>query len=58
MKTLITEGRYDALVTSLSRTLLSVVKDSFAATKDANGEFAGKKIYFTDAAIYFEEVSN
>jgi hypothetical protein len=70
MKTLITEGRYDALVTSLSRTLLSVVKDSFAATKDANGEFAGKKIYFTDATtapqitsdeleeIYFEEVEN
>lgn len=70
MKTLITEGRYDALVTSLSRTLLSVVKDSFAATKDPNGKFAGKKIYFTDVdtapqitsdeidEIYFEEVSN
>jgi hypothetical protein len=70
MKSLITEGRYDALVTKLSRTLLSVVKDSFAATKDPNGEFAGKKIYFTDVntapeivsdqieEIYFEEVSN
>lgn len=70
MKTLITEGRYDALVTKLSRTLLSVVKDSFAATKDPNGKFAGKKIYFTDVSsapeivsdqikeIYFEEISN
>lgn len=70
MKTLITEGRYDALVTSLSRTLLSVVKDSFAATTAADGKFASKKIYFDDATtapsitsdaveeIYFEEVDN
>jgi hypothetical protein len=70
MKSLIVEGRYDALVTELSRTLLAVVKDSFAATEDPNGEFAGKKIYFEspDSApqitsdeikeIYFEEVEN
>lgn len=70
MKSLIAEGRYDALVTQLSRTLLGVVKDSFQATKSPDGKFAGKKIYFEDAKtapeitsdaveeIYFEEVDN
>ena len=64
------EGRYDAMVTKLSRELLAVVKDSFAATTAADGNFAGKKIYFDDATtapsitsdtveeIYFEEVDN
>lgn len=70
MKTLIIEGRYDSLVTELSRTLLGVVKDSFACTKDPNGNFAGKKIHFKSPAdapqidsddypeIYFLEVNN
>lgn len=70
MKSLITEGRYDALVTELSRTLLTVIKDSYAATTHPRGEFAGKKIYFDSPEsapqitsdeikeIYFEEVEN
>jgi hypothetical protein len=70
MKSLIVEGRYDAMVTKLSRELLAVVKDSYASTKAPDGKFAGKQIYFDDAAtapsitsddieeIYFEEVNN
>jgi hypothetical protein len=71
LKTLIIEGRYDSIVTELSRKLLKVVKDSFSATQDPNGMFAGEKIYFSknekvpsiddDAQfkhIYFEEVEN
>lgn len=71
LKTLIVEGRYDSLVTKLSNKLLGIVKDSYAATKDPNGEFAGEKIYFKQGElvpliiddkkqrhIYFEEVEN
>lgn len=69
LKTLIVEGRYDALVTKLSRELLSVIKLSHsAATQSPNGEFAGRKIYFKDDVpniespeypeIYFREVEN
>ena len=47
MKTLIVEGRYDALVTKLSNTIMRIVKDSFASTKSDSGEFAGTKIYYT-----------
>lgn len=71
MKSLIIEGRYDSLVTQLSKRLLRVVKDSHACTNDPNGVFAGKKIYFKSSEsvpniedpstfdnIYFEEVEN
>jgi hypothetical protein len=71
LKTLIIEGRYDSIVTDLSRKMLRVVKDSYSATQDPNGMFAGQKIYFKsdekvpniddDAQfekIYFEEVEN
>jgi hypothetical protein len=71
LKTLIIEGRYDSIVTELSRKLLKVVKDSFSATQDPNGMFAGQKIYFSKNEsvpsidddsqfehIYFEEVEN
>jgi hypothetical protein len=71
LKPLILEGRYDALVTQLARRLLQVVKDSYAAVSDPQGEFAGEKIYFTAQEtvpnidddnsfkhIYFEEVEN
>ncbi len=71
LKTLIVEGRYDSLVTKLSNKLLSVIKDSYAATKDPEGRFAGEKIYFKrdeevpfidddkkQRHIYFEEVEN
>jgi hypothetical protein len=71
MKTLIIEGRYDALVTQLSNKLLKVVKDSYSAVSESNGEFAGVKIYFKTGEdrpeiadtelfneIYFEEVEN
>ena len=71
LKPLILEGRYDAMVTQLSRRLLQVVKDSYAAVSNPQGEFAGEKIYFTTQEtvppidddsrfrhIYFEEVEN
>jgi len=70
MKSLIVEGRYDALVTKLSNELLTVITDSYAATKTTDGKFAGKKIYFnspqtapqitSDAIdeIYFKEIEN
>jgi hypothetical protein len=68
MKALIVEGRYDAVVTQLSKRLLQVIKDSYQAVSDPDGKFAGVKIYFdskndhdiesqTDE-IYFEEVEN
>lgn len=69
MKALIIEGRYDSLVTKLSNKLLSIIKDSWSATQDAKGRFAGKKIYFKQGEsvpeilddeqqrhIYFNEV--
>lgn len=68
LKKIINEGRYDSLVTELSRKLLTVVKDSYAAVSDAKGEFAGKRIYYdkTESApnietldeIFFQEVDN
>jgi len=68
MKTLIVEGRYDALVTKLSRELLAIVKLSHIAVNDPRGQFAGKQIYFKDNApaiesadypeIYFREIEN
>ena len=71
MKSLIIEGRYDSLVTTLSNKLLQVIKDSYAATTDPDGMFAGEKIYFKRGEtladinddveqdkIYFEEIEN
>ena len=70
LKTLIVEGRYDAIVTKLSNRLLQVVKDSYAAVSDDRGEFSGRKIYFKKGEtvphiienefpyIYFEEIEN
>jgi hypothetical protein len=71
LKTLIIEGRYDSLVTKLSNKLLGIVKDSFAATQDPQGRYAGEKIYYKQSEtipnilddekqhhIYFEEVEN
>lgn len=68
LKKIITEGRYDSIVTELSRKLLKVVKDSYAAVSDPNGEFAGKHIYYTKTEstphienldeIFFLEVDN
>ncbi len=42
LKKLIVEGRYDSLVTALSRKLLQVIKDSYACTKDPEGFFGGE----------------
>ena len=50
MKTLLTEGRYDSIVTRLSRTLFDVVKASYSAVSDPAGKFAGKKIYYDPTA--------
>ena len=69
MKKLIVEGRYDSIVTELSRKLLQVVKISYAAVQNPNGEFSGQKIYFKQGEqvpdidsdyqhIWFEEVEN
>ena len=71
MKSLIIEGRYDSLVTKLSNKLLGIIKDSFSATKDPQGRYAGEKIYFKQDEdipliiddekqhhVYFEEVEN
>lgn len=71
LKALVVEGRYDSLVTQLSRRLLGVVKDSYAAVSDPQGAFSGQKIAFkagetipniTDDSefkhVYFEEVEN
>jgi hypothetical protein len=70
LKKMIVEGRYDSLVTTLSRNLLRVIKDSYAATKDPEGWFSGEQIYFKKGEtvpaiedprydhIYFEEVEN
>jgi hypothetical protein len=71
MKKLIIEGRYDSIVTELSRKLLTVIKDSFSATRNPKGEFSGQKIHFKQGEtvpdiddddkfekIWFEEVEN
>ena len=55
LKTLIVEGRYDSLVTKLSNTLLKIIKDSYAATKDINGyEYQGsfKDFRFQQQVLY------
>lgn len=71
MKQLFLEGRYDSLVTALSNKLLSIIKDSYSATSNANGKFGSVKIFYkqgetvpeieddeTQPKIYFEEVEN
>lgn len=71
MKKLIIEGRYDSIVTELSRKLLTVIKDSFSATQNPKGEFSGQKIHFKQGEevpnidddakfekIWFDEVEN
>ena len=71
LKTLIIEGRYDSVVTELSRKLLAIIKDSYSAVSNSKGEFSGQKIYFKQDEqvpnidndtefqhIYFEEVEN
>ncbi len=71
MKSLIVEGRYDQLVSSLSNKLLSVIKDSYAAVADPEGQFSGTKIFYKQGEtvphieddteqpnVYFEEVEN
>ena len=70
LKKIIVEGRYDSLVTELSRKMLTVIKDSYAAVKDPAGKFAGETIHYKskDKApaivsddyphIFFEEVEN
>lgn len=50
MKTLLIEGRYDSIVTQLSRTLFEVVKDSYSSVTNPEGKFAGKKIYYDQSA--------
>jgi hypothetical protein len=47
MKALLLEGRYDSLSRQLSRKLISVVKDSFAATNDIGGKYLDHKVYYT-----------
>lgn len=71
LKALVVEGRYDSLVTQLSRRLLGVVKDSYSAVSNPKGEFSGQKIAFKATEqvpdinddsqfkhVYFEEVEN
>jgi hypothetical protein len=71
LKALVVEGRYDSLVTQLSRRLLGVVKDSYSAVSNPKGEFSGQKIAFKSNEqvpdinddsqfkhVYFEEVEN
>lgn len=71
MQVLLIEGRYDSLVTALSREILMLIKSSYAATKQPAGTFAGTKIYYQknesvpdildDAAqrhVLFKEVEN
>ena len=69
LKKLVIEGRYDSLVTSLSREMLLAIKDSFTSTKDPNGLWNDRKIYFRKSEtpppiadkyphIYFQEVEN
>ena len=70
MKSLLLEGRYESISRQLSRKLISVVKDSFESTNDADGKFLGHKIYYTAnesvpdinsdeaAEVYTEEIEN
>ena len=47
MKSLILEGRFNSLARQISRKLISIVKDSYEATNDADGKFLGHKVYYT-----------
>lgn len=70
MKALIVEGRYDALVTQLSRLLLGEIKKSYAAKQDPEGFYNGEQIYFRQGetvaeirdpkydAIFRDEIEN
>ena len=70
LKKIIVEGRYDSLVTELSRKMLTIIKDSNAAVNDPTGTFAGETIYYKSNEtvppivsdecphIFFEEVEN
>ena len=70
LKKIIVEGRYDSLVTELSRKMLTIIKDSYAAVTDPAGKFAGETIYYESESeapaivsddcphIFFEEVEN
>ena len=70
MKSLLIEGRYDSLVNQLIRKCVSVIKNSFEATKDGDGKYMGRKISFTqnetvpdiyqheECTLYQEEVEN
>ena len=70
LKHLIIEGRYDSIVTALSREMLNTIKSSYASTKTEDGKFVGTKIYFRKGEqvpvihgdefdhIYFHEVEN
>ena len=70
MKSLLIEGRYDALTNRIVRELLNVIKDSYSAVQDPDGLFLGHKVHYTrnesvpsimsDAApdVYSEEIEN
>lgn len=70
MKALIVEGRYDALVTQLSRLLLGEIKKSIASKDDPEGFYNGEQIYFRQGetvpniedpkydAIFNDEIEN
>ena len=70
MKTLLFEGRYESLSRQISRKLISIVKDSFEATNDADGKFLGHKVYYTSTEtapsidsneapdVYTDEIEN
>lgn len=70
MKSLIVEGRYDSLVTALSRKLLAIIKDSYTAVNDPEGWFGSEQIYYKQGetvpniedpsydSIYSDEVEN
>ncbi len=46
MAKILTEGRYDSLVTNLSKTLLTTIKNSYSAVSDPDGKIGGKKIFY------------
>jgi hypothetical protein len=70
MKSLIVEGRYDSLVTALSRKLLAIIKDSYSAVNDPEGWFGSEQIYYKQGetvpniedpsydSIYSDDVEN
>ena len=70
LKHLIIEGRYDSIVSALSREMLNAIKSSYTAVNSKSGKFAGDKIYFRRGEqvpaidsdeyghIWFHEVEN